>query len=330
MAKTTLILSPDALVSSYAEPVLSRLKQAVGPITIIAPAEVWRTAVSALAETEIIFSGWGAPVMDEEFLRHVPKLRAIFYAGGSLRYFITRSVWERGIRVSTAQAINAIPVAEFTQAVIVLSLKRFWHYAQVTRTTQSFPTERPVPGAYRSIVGLISYGTIARQVRERLRSLEVQVVLFDPLISESEAASEGVRKVELDELFRISDVVSLHTPHFQDTAGMIRGRHLERLRPGATFINTARGEVVNEVEMVEVLRRRADIQAVLDVTAPEPPLRRSPLYTLANVILTPHIAGSLGGECVRMGLAMIDEYQRFSRGDPLQWEVTEARAAQLA
>ena len=330
MAKTALILSPDALSSTYAEPVLSRLKHEAGDVMVITPAENWRESVDALAETEVIFSGWGAPVMDEEFLGHVPKLQAIFYAGGSLRYFITPAVWARAIRVSTAQALNAIPVAEFTQSVIQLSLKRFWHYAQVTRISQTFPADRPMPGAYGSIVGLISYGTIARRVRERLRSLDVQVVVFDPLISESEATNEGMRKVGLDELFVVSDVVSLHTPHFQDTAGMIRGRHLDRLRPGSTFINTARGEVVNEPEMVDVLRRRPDLVAVLDVTAPEPPAARSPLYTMANVVLTPHIAGSVGRECVRMGLAMIEEYQRFTRGEPLQWEVTEARASQLA
>jgi phosphoglycerate dehydrogenase-like enzyme len=131
-------------------------------------------------------------------------------------------------------------------------------------------------------------------------------------------------------LFATADAVSVHTPHLPDTAGLIQGRHLESMRTGALFLNTARGEVVNEPEMVQVLRRRSDLTAVLDVTAPEPPAPGSPLYTLANVVLTPHIAGSVGRECLRMGQAMVEEYECFRAGRPLRWEITADRAELIA
>src|SRR5205823_690272 len=121
--------------------------------------------------------------------------------------------------------------------------------------------------------------------------------------------------------------VSLHTPHLPETEGMITGRHLDSMKRGATFINTARGQVVREGEMIEVLSRRPDLQAVLDVTAPEPPAADSPLYTLENVVLTPHIAGSLGEECRRMGRYMVDELRRYLAGEPLKWQVTPQTAA---
>lgn len=330
MSQVALILSPDALASAYGEPVLGRLQALAGRFATITPGDAWRRHADVLRETEIIFSGWGAPRMDAEFLGHVPKLRAVFYAGGSVRYFITDAVWERGIRVSTAQTINAIPVAEYTVSALLLGLKRFWHYARVTRTARDFPAERPMPGAFGSVVGLVSYGTIARLVRERLRSLELEVIVYDPFLGEEEAAREGVRKTGLDELFATADAVSVHTPHLSGTVGLVQGRHLERMRPGAFFLNTARGEVVDEPAMVEVLRRRTDLTAVLDVTAPEPPAPDSPLYTLPNVVLTPHIAGSVGRECLRMGQAMVEEYERYRAGRPLQWEITADRAELIA
>lgn len=330
MSQVALLLSPEALAAAYGAPVFARLRERAGEPLVIAPASTWRAHAAALRDTEVIFSGWGAPRMDEEFLRALPKLRAVFYAGGSVRYFVTDALWGRGVSVTTAQAINAIPVAEFTVAAILLGLKRVWHYARVTRETRNFPAERPMPAAFGAVVGLVSYGTIARLVRERLRSLEVEVVVYDPFLGEEEAQREGMRKVELDELFTISDAVSVHTPQLPETVGLVRGAHIARMRPGTFFLNTARGAVVNEPEMVDVLRRRPDLQAFLDVTSPEPPAADSPLYTLPNVVLTPHIAGSVDRECLRMGHAMIDEYERFRAGEPLRWEITAARAELIA
>jgi phosphoglycerate dehydrogenase-like enzyme len=330
MPVAALILSPEAHAAAYGDPVSGRLRGLVNPLLVITPGEAWREHRQSLADVEVIFSGWGAPRMDAEFLRHVPRLKAVFYAGGSVRYFVTEAFWQRGIRLTTAQAINAIPVAEYTVSALMLGLKRFWHYARVSRETQNFPSERPMPGAFGTTVGLVSYGTIARLVHQKLRQFEVEVIVYDPLLSDAEAAQESVRRVELDDLFAMADAVSLHTPHLAATQGMIRAHHFERMKPGSLFLNTARGEVVNEPEMVAVLQKRPDLQAVLDVTAPEPPVNGSPLYALPNVVLTPHIAGSVGRECLRMGQAMIDEYERFRSGQPLHWEVTADRAALIA
>jgi phosphoglycerate dehydrogenase-like enzyme len=120
MSQITLLLSPEALASAYDQPVLDRLRMVAGRVAAITPGEAWREHLAVLRETEVIFSGWGAPCMDAEFLHQAPKLRAIFYAGGSVRYFITEAVWQRGIRVTTAQALNAIPVAEYAVSALIL------------------------------------------------------------------------------------------------------------------------------------------------------------------------------------------------------------------
>jgi phosphoglycerate dehydrogenase-like enzyme len=330
MTRAAFLLSTEALQLVYGDDVLTRLRRyaAIGPI--VAPGEDWPRHREELAAVEVVFSGWGAPMMDEEFLRALPQLKAVFYAGGSVRYFATDALWSRSVRLTTAATINAVPVGEYAVSAILLGLKRFWHYARLTREERTFRLDRPLPGAYHSNVGLISYGVIARLVRQGLRAHEVNVLVYDPFLTDAEARAENVRRVGLDELFATSDVVSLHTPLLPETVDLIRGAHFERMKPSALFINTARGEIVDEGGMIAALRRRPDLQALLDVTAPEPPRPDSPLFDLPNVILTPHLAGSLGPECHRMGHAMVDEFERYREGRPLRWELTPERAATMA
>jgi phosphoglycerate dehydrogenase-like enzyme len=302
-------------------------------VDIIAPLQT-RQAVQAdrsiLADVEVIFSGWGAPVMDEAFLSATPKLRAVFYGAGSVRSFVTEAFWKREILLSTAATANAVPVSEYTLAAILFSLKHGWKYARQVREKKTFPARDRVPGCYDSTVGLISLGLIGRLVVERLRPFDLRVLAYDPYVDIEYARQQEVELVLLGELFRRSDVVSLHAPHLKETEGLITGAHLASMKPGATFINTARGAIVREPEMIEVLRQRPDLQAILDVTDPEPPAPDSPLYTLPNVVLTPHIAGSMDDECRRMGRYMVEELRRYLAGKPLRWQVTPEAAKRRA
>jgi phosphoglycerate dehydrogenase-like enzyme len=286
--------------------------------------------LGVLADVEVIFSGWGAPRMDEAFLAAVPALRAVFYGAGSVHYFTTDAFWARGIVISHAASANAVPVSEYTLGAILFSLKRGWHFAALARAQRAFADERSVPGGYGSTVGLISLGQVGRLVRERLRAFDLRVVVYDPFVSAATARELGVELRSLDDLFRESDVVSLHTPWLKETEGMITGAHLAAMKPGSTFINTARGAVVREGEMIAVLQRRPDLQAVLDVTHPEPPAPDSPLFTLPNVVLTPHVAGAMGRECRRMGRCMVEEAQRYLAREPLRWAITREAAARTA
>src|SRR5699024_11804912 len=123
---------------------------------------------------------------------------------------------------------------------------------------------------------------------------------------------------DLEDIFKNADVVSLHAPLLQETKGMITASHFQSMKENASFINTARGEIVREVEMLDVLKEREDLTAILDVVYPEPPAADSLLYTLPNVILTPHIAGSEGKECARLGTYMLDEFRRYLQGEDLK------------
>lgn len=283
-----------------------------------------------LEQAEVIFCGWGGPIMNEQFLTMTPRLKAVFYGAGSIRAYVSEAFWTRGIVITSAYAANAVPVAEYTHGVISLSLKNFWFHSHQIKQTRCLTERIPSAGGYGSRVGIISLGMIGRLVCQKLRDTDLEVLAYDPYVNPDEADRLGVRLVSLDDIFRECDVVSLHTPRLKETEGMISGRHFELMKPRATFINTARGAVVNEPEMIDALQRRPDVSAVLDVTWPETPVTGSPLYTLPNVVITPHIAGSLNRECRRMGRLMIEEFDRWERGEPMQWAVSEQYSLTMA
>jgi len=288
------------------------------------------TACPALGDVELLFTGWGAPVINANFLAAAPKLKVVFYGAGSIRGVATEAMWARGVRISSASSANAVPVAEFALSHILLALKQTWQYVRLLRRDRTWEHSLPITGAFGGTVGIISLGQIGRRVCEHLKRFDMEVIAYDPLATAEQASHLGVELVPLAELFSRADVVSLHAPRLPETIGMITGQHLAAMKPYATFINTARGAIVCENEMIQVLRNRPDLLAVLDVTDPEPPPADSALYELDNVVLTPHIAGSLGRECARMGWMMVDELKRYLVGQPLTHEVTRQQAKTLA
>jgi len=286
-----------------------------------------------LAEAEIILATWGMARLDETLLEGAPDLRAVLYAAGSIRNFATPESWERGVAISSAHSANAIPVSEYALGSILLALKRVLPHARRLKRTRDWRRNRfeeSIAGGYRSRVSLISLGAVGRLVAERLKPFDVEVVAFDPVVDPSVAEGCGARLVSLEEAFETGEVVSLHAPLIESTRGMIWGDLLRSMKPGATFLNTARGAVVRQDELIETARLRPDLEFQLDVVFPEPPEPDSELFELDNVTLTPHIAGSMGRERERMGLMMVEELERLARGEPLRHAVTREQAAVMA
>jgi phosphoglycerate dehydrogenase-like enzyme len=284
-----------------------------------------------LADVEVIFSGWGAPIMDEGFLTAAPNLKAVFYGAGSIAYCVSEAFWDRGILITSAYGANAVPVAEYTLATILLSLKNFWRFGAQIKAGKGWGDHtRHVTGAFRTTVALVGCGMIARKIIDLLKAFDLRCIAHDPFLTAAEAASLGVERCTLEEAFALGDVVSLHAPNKPETQGMIAGRHFSLMKNGATFINTARAGIVNQNEMVAALVQRPDLTAILDVFEPEPVPVDSPLMRLGNVIMSPHIAGSLGPECQRCGRYMVEEFERYLAGEPLRYQITKELAARLA
>lgn len=284
-----------------------------------------------LSKVEIIFTGWGGPIFDEKFIQATPKLKAIFYGAGSMKDLITTDVWAKGITVVTANSVNAIPVAEYTLSQILFSLKNGWQMVRGVRKTKNFQFDLSnILGTYNRTVGLISLSSVGRKTLELLQPYDLNIVAYDPFVTEKEAKELGVKMVLLKKLFEMSDIVSLHTPLLPETRGMITGNLFHSMKENTTFINSARGAIIKENELIEVLKQRKDLTAILDVTYPEPPDQESPLFDLDNVVLTPHIAGSAGSEIARMGRAMYEEAMRYINNTPLKYEITREQFQNMA
>ncbi len=327
--KGIFLLKTDAYQKIYGQAERDEIERLVH---IYAPQQTAQTVAdnpAILAEAQIIFGGWGMPVMDEAFLAAAPNLKLVLYGAGSIRKIVTEAFWKRGIIITSSYAANAIPVAEYTLSQILFSLKCGWYFARSTREGR-YHKQFPVPGTYGSTIGIISLGMIGQRVCQLLQPFDLKVIAYDPCVSGEEAGKLEIELCSLEDLFRRSDVVSLHTPWLAETEGMITGSLLRSMKPNATFINTARGAIVREQEMIETLQKRPDLYAVLDVTYPEPPEPGSPLYTLPNVVLTPHIAGSMSKECQRMGKIVVEELKCCLKGEPLHWAISREQAAKMA
>ncbi len=332
MINATFVLNPEHFGDVYGEECVAAVRRharVLGQAPMSA-SDFVASSPEWLDQVDVLFTGWGAPLLDSALLARMPRLRAVFYAAGTLRFLVTDACWERDLVIVNAAAVNAIPTAEFATGTILLSLKRAWRLAAEVRTSRSFPKIQSVPGGYGATVGLVSLGLVGLSVARRLAGVDITILAYDPYAPAELGAELGIKRCSLEELFERSDVISLHAPLVPDTVGMVNARLLRLLKPEATFINTARGALVNEDDLIELLEARPDVQAILDVTDPEPPLPESRFYDLPNVFLTPHIAGSMGRECRRMGEAMVDEFARYLAGQPLLHAVSRNELARRA
>jgi phosphoglycerate dehydrogenase-like enzyme len=289
-------------------------------------------ALRVLATTELLVTGWGCPPIDEDVLAAAPRLRAVAHTAGTVRSHLTAACWERGIEVSSAAAANALPVAEYTVAMILLAGKRVLESARAyahTRTRPDTPQADPRMGNYRRTVGILSASLIGRRVIALLRPHDLEVLLYDPYVTPEEAAELGVRAVPLPELFAASDVVSVHTPLLPTTRGLVSRALIGALREDATVVNTSRGAVLDQDALTDaVLAGR--VRAVLDVTEPEVLPPGHPLWECENALITPHIAGSQGNELRRLAAWTAAEVERWAAGRGFAHPVRRERLAFLA
>lgn len=302
-------MSPEVFDLLFDDARLRRLR-ALAPSTGLAIDE------GDLSDTEILVTSWGAPRLDAELLDRMPRLRAVVHAAGSVQQLVSDELWERGITVTSAADANAVPVAEYTFATIVLAFKRAFVHMRSPSTVLEW---RDLVGStrYGSVgrtVGIVGFSRIGRRVVRMLGQLDgIRILVADPFVSAEAVADAGAELMSLDDMLGLVDVLSLHAPALPETRHMIGAAELAALHDGATVINTARGWILDhDALLTECASGRLD--AVLDVTEPDPLPTDSPLRTLPNVALTPHIAGSMGNEARRLADSALDDVEALLRG----------------
>ncbi|KOU61991.1 2-hydroxyacid dehydrogenase [Streptomyces sp. MMG1533] len=318
---------PQALFAMTAEnvplvfppEVLARLREAVDiDPAVVAEDLTDATIQETLARTEILVTGWGCPRLDATVLDAAPKLRAVLHSAGSVKSFATPELWQRGIAVSSAAEANAVPVAEYTLAMVLLAGKDVLTGRERLRTERVHPGWGLIPGIgnHGRRVGIVGASRIGRRLIELLRPFDLRPALTDPYVDEAGAAALGVPLLGLDDLLRTSGIVTLHAPETPQTRHLIGARELALMPDGAVLINTARGGLVDHDALVAELRT-GRLAAILDVTDPEPLPADSLLLDLPNAFVTPHLAGSQGNEVARLGASVVAEAKRLVSGGRL-------------
>ena len=315
----------DKIFNVYNAKTIGELQKSVNiEKQIYSKADVIRKP-NAFSDVEVVFSTWGMPAFTEEEIRaYLPNLKCVFYGAGTVQKF-ARPFLNCGVKLFSAWAANAVPVAEMTVAQIILSNKGYFLTNRIYRNSGKASAKavfHKCNGNYGETVGIIGAGMIGKLVIQMLKQYNLKVIVFDPFLSDEKADELGVEKCELAELFERAFVVSNHLANNAQTQGMLCYDHFRRMRENAVFINTGRGAQVVEDDLVRALTERPDLTALLDVTDPEPPVDGHPFYTLPNCLLTPHIAGSDGDEVARMGEYMLDECKTYLAGEPCQYEVS--------
>ncbi|MFJ2742528.1 hydroxyacid dehydrogenase [Streptomyces sp. NPDC087440] len=313
---TTSTGRPTALIAMRADVAALAL-----PEDVRAELSAFCDLTDTMAEADLLITGWGCPPVDAAALAGAPRLRAAFHAAGSVKQVFAPAVWERGIVVSSAASANAGPVADYTVSAIRLAAKRAFALAADYRAGHPRDlTVSPRTGLTARTVGVVGASHIGRLVLERLAGAGVRLVVSDPYLAKEDAAELGAELLPLDDLLAQSDIVTLHAPMLPETRHLIDDRALELLRDGAVLVNTARGGLV-DTEALTAHCARGRVDAVLDVTEPEPLPPGHPLLTLPNVLVTPHIAGAMGTEVRLLGAFAVEEARRFVAGEELRGEV---------
>ncbi|MGY5765345.1 hydroxyacid dehydrogenase [Brachybacterium sp. DNPG3] len=312
-----LLAMPEGLPHRMFSPAqLERLRALVEVDTAATTPDLTAAPDEILEQVEVLITGWGSPVVDALALARMSRLRAIVHTAGTVRFVVSDEVWAHGgIRVTSCTEANAVPVAEFSLAQILLASKRaLAQEAEYRRTHRPAFGDRASTeiGAYGAVVGLIGASRVGRLVAEHLRRFDLEVLISDPYVDAEEIAALGARKVELTELFSASDVVSLHAPDVPATHGMVSRELLSLLRDGTTFINTARPALV-DIDALRAELVSGRLYAILDVH--DDLEEDDPLWGVPTLSITPHIAGSQGNELHRMGEDALEEVRRLVAGE---------------
>lgn len=324
MADNEAFYNGDIIDYVYGNERLNYIRDMTDLYPVRVTSENFEEEILNLRDIEVIFSTWGMLKLTYKQLDYLPNLKIVFYAAGSTQAFAVPFL-ERGVTLCSAVKANAIPVAEFCLAQIILSMKGAYRNSQLCKKGPWVQGNMPVGrGFYDETIALIGIGEISRHLLYLLKPFRVNIIAVSGYLSRNpqQAKEIGIdRIVTIEEAFKEAYVISNHLPNKIGNRGVITKKHFESMREGATFINTGRGAQVNEVDLIEVLKARQDLTALLDVQQPEPPNANSELYLLSNVHMTSHIAGSNNNEVRRMADFMIEDFKRWINNEPLKYIV---------
>ena len=282
-----------------------------------------------LRSADAMLMGRGSWILKEDFWEPRESPMLIAHAGGAMHGVASKSLLQKGVRVSSATAAIAVSVAELAVGMIILALRQSFARSTAYANGESYGSLRSqgwrgweCHDLTTRTVGLIGLSQVGKRMPPLLKPFGCRMVAYDPYWDAAKARALGVDLIEnLDALLVQSDVVSLHTPVTEETEGLIDARRVRLLRKGAVFVNTARSACTDQ----DALFGRAfrdEIQVYTDVTTPEPLPPNHDVWQCPNIFITPHVAGPTEETRRREGLFAVEEIERYLTGQLLLGEVT--------
>ena len=283
-------------------------------------------AAEFLAGKDGAMSSWRVTNLTPGILEKSPGLKIWAYGAGTVKGKICEEAWEKGVIVTSSAPAIADDVAELTMGFITIGLRRVILYMREMQANE--PALKPrARSLYKRTVGVISASQVGQRVMRLLKPYDVRILLFDPFMPADRARDEfGAEVADLETIAKESDVVTIHAPKLEATYHMYNGTHFKLMKDDAVFVNTSRGDNIDEAALIEELEK-GRLFAYLDVTSPEPPVADSPLRKLPNCVLTPHVAGL---QSYRIGNLVVEELRRCFAGEEQKFRVTREMLDTLA
>ena len=276
----------------------------------------------ALRGVDVAITHWGTPCFSADVLQNADKLSLLAHGAGTVAYVASEALYDKNVRVTTANSVMARFVAEGVLGYFIMGLRGLdraaaaMHGDLLWKTDAMIDSQRSLFGLE---IGLIGFGAVARELTFLLAPFGCRVKVYDPFVSgEALAAYPGTQAASFEEALACP-LVSVHAAKTPGTRHLIDARALSMLPDSAVFVNTSRGSLVDEDALVRELKS-GRISAVLDVYETEPLPLNHPLRSCENALLLPHLAA----DCAKahMTNAIIDEIERFMRKEALTMEIS--------
>jgi D-3-phosphoglycerate dehydrogenase / 2-oxoglutarate reductase len=254
---------------------------------------------------------------DATLLAHAERLRVIGRAGVGVDNIDLEAATRQGIAVMNTPGANAVAVAEHTIGMM-LAMARHLCRADALMHAGRWEKKSLQGTELRSkTLGIVGLGRIGMEVARRARAFGMDLIAHDPFVSVTVAKEQGIRLAALDELYAAADYITLHVGLTPQTAGMINAASIAKMKRGVRLVNCARGELVNEADLADALKQGHVASAAIDVFAEEPP-KHSPLLTLENVVLTPHVGGSTHEAQEAVGVQIAQQVKEYLKHGVIQ------------
>ncbi|MDQ1908960.1 hydroxyacid dehydrogenase [Paenibacillus sp. GD4] len=275
-----------------------------------------------IVDAEVVITSWGSPGITDEILEKAVKLRAVGHAAGTVKHLVPKQIFERGVRVFSAAPRIASSVGEYCLGALLASLRHMSSLDRSIREGEWRPQGWKGRELAGSTVGIVSASSTARAFLKLLAPFQVNVLLYDPFLTEEAAARLQVKRATLEEVMQCP-IISLHAPKLPATERMLTRELLSLIPDGAVVINSSRSSVMDAEAFLEQLQTGRFL-AALDVFETEPLPADSPIRSLPNVLLTPHIAGaSVQGHLALMEAVVGDIIRSMEGKNSQGYEVTE-------